>query len=98
MKVSKLLEVRLNTHQTHLESLPTLGKDGLNELNSYIDKFINQLNGRKELTLMSKIDGAPSVIMWHKIGNGYPDNSIALKSFVNGPKTALSTNRWTLWW
>lgn len=87
-----LNEVRLNTHQTHLESLPTLGKNGLDELNSYIDKFISQLNGNKELTLMSKIDGAPSVIMWHNIGNGYPNNSIALKSFVNGPKTALSTN------
>lgn len=88
---NKLSEARLNTHQTHLESLPVLGKEGLNELNSYIDKFINQLSGNKELTLMSKIDGAPSVFMWHHIGNGYPDNSIALKSFVNGPSTSMSS-------
>ena len=89
---NKLSEARLNTHQTHLESLPVLGKEGLNELNSYIDKFINQLSGNKELTLMSKIDGAPSVFMWHHIGNGYPDNSIALKSFVNGPSTSMSSD------
>ena len=63
MKVYKLNEVRLNTHQTHLEALVTLGKDGLNELNSHIQKFLNMLEGNNELTLMSKIDGAPSVFM-----------------------------------
>lgn len=92
MKVNKLVEVRLNTHQQHLESLPVFGQSGLDELNNYIEKLLKQLTtGTKELTLMSKIDGAPSVIMWHKIGNGYPDNSIALKSFVNGPSTAMSS-------
>ena len=91
MKVHKLNEVRLNTHQTHLESLVTLGKDGLNELNSHIQKFLNMLEGNNELTLMSKIDGAPSVFMWHKLA-GYPDNSIALKSFTSGPNTALSSD------
>lgn len=42
------------------------------------------------LSIATKMDGAPAVICWSKI-EGYPDNSICLKSFVNGPKNALSS-------
>ena len=92
MKVKRLLEVRKNTHQTHMESLVVLGENGLQELNNYIDKFLNMFEGDTSLNLTSKIDGAPSVYVWSKL-DGYPDNSIALKSFVSGPKTAMSSEK-----
>ena len=37
------------------------------------------------------VHNSPALFCWSHI-NGYPDNSIALKGFVNGPKNALSSN------
>lgn len=82
---------RKNVHQTHLEDLVLLGKDGFNELNDKIDKFLRRFNSEdKELNLTQKIDGAPALFCWSKYP-GYPDNSIALKGFVNGAKHAISS-------
>jgi len=89
MKVIK--ETRMNTHQTHLEDLVLLGKDGFNELNDKIDKFLRRFdNSNKELNLTQKVDGSPALFVWHKF-SGYPDNSIALKGFTSGPNTAMSS-------
>ena len=76
---------RLNIHMTHLEDLVTLGKDGLNELKYKLGNLISD-----KINYTQKIDGAPAVIMWSHI-DGYPDNSICLKSFVRGPENALSS-------
>ena len=82
---------RKNVHQTHLEDLVLLGKDGFNELNDKIDKFLRRFDSEeKELNLTQKIDGAPALFCWSKYP-GYPDNSIALKGFVNGAKHAISS-------
>ena len=78
---------RLNSHQTHMEDLVLLGKDGLDELNDKIEKF---LNNKEQLNTTTKIDGAPAVICWSKFP-GYPDNSIALKGFLSGPQNSISS-------
>ena len=53
---------RKNVHQTHLEDLVLLGKDGFNELNDKINKFIRRFSKEeKELNLTQKIDGAPAL-------------------------------------
>ena len=80
-------EERKNTHMTHLEDLVLLGESGLNELNNYLDSLINK---QDNVRMTQKIDGAPALICWSHI-EGYPDNSICLKSFVNGPKNAMSS-------
>ena len=52
---------RKNVHQTHLEDLVLLGKDGFNELNDKINKFIRRFSKEeKELNLTQKIDGCLS--------------------------------------
>ena len=93
MKIRKEInEVRLNSHQQHLEDLVLFGKEGLNELNDKIDKFLRRFEGKQgELNLSQKIDGAPALFCWSKFP-GYPDNSIALKGFTSGSNTALSSN------
>ena len=91
MKINKLVEVRLNNHQQHFEDLILFGKEGIEELNDKVDKFIRRFdNSKKELNLTQKIDGAPALFVWHKF-SGYPDNSIALKGFTSGPNTAMSS-------
>ena len=82
---------RANTHQTHFEDLVLLGPDGLEELNDKIEGTIDTLeNNSGRMNLTTKIDGAPAMICWSSYP-GYPDNSIALKGFVNGPQTAISS-------
>lgn len=82
---------RNNTHQTHFEDLVLLGKEGLDELNDKIDKFLQtRLGNDVGLNTTTKIDGSPAVICWSKF-EGYPDNSIALKSFIGSAKTAISS-------
>ena len=82
---------RNNTHQTHFEDLVLLGKEGLDELNDKIDKFLqSRLGNDVGLNTTTKIDGSPAVICWSKF-EGYPDNSIALKSFIGSAKTAISS-------
>ena len=91
MKINKLVEVRLNSHQQHFEDLILFGKEGIEELNDKVDKFIRRFdNSKKELNLTQKIDGAPALFVWHKF-SGYPDDSIALKGFTSGPNTAMSS-------
>jgi len=36
---------RQNNHQQHMESLVTLGPEGLEEINDKIDKFLSGING-----------------------------------------------------
>ena len=36
-------KMRSNTHQTHFEDLILLGKDGIEEMNDKIDKFISSI-------------------------------------------------------
>lgn len=82
---------RANSHQTHFEDLVLLGRDGLEELNDKIDKFIRRLESNtNELNMTTKIDGAPAVACWSKF-EGYPDNSICLKSFLISNKNCLSS-------
>ena len=84
-------KTRMNSHQTHMEDLVLLGKDGLEELNDKIEKFLTTLEGNDVgLNTTTKIDGAPAVICWSKFP-GYPDNSIALKGFLSGPQNAISS-------
>lgn len=66
MKVRKLNEVRLNNHQQHLEDLILFGKEGIEELNDKIDKFIRRFeSSNRELNLTQKIDGclAPETLI-----------------------------------
>ena len=87
----KIEEVRLNNHQQHFEDLVLFGREGLEELNDKIDKFIRRFESQdNELNLTQKIDGAPALFCWSKFP-GYPDNSIALKGFTSGPNTAMSS-------
>lgn len=88
MKIQKLEEVRKNVHQTHLEDLVLLGKEGFDELYNHIDNFINKLENKGDkINTTVKIDGAPAVVCWHEFP-GYPNDSICLKSFINGPEKA----------
>ena len=74
MKINKLVEVRLNSHHQHFEDLILFGKEGIEELNDKVDKFIRRFDSsKKELNLTQKIDGAPALFVWHKF-SGYPDN------------------------
>lgn len=82
---------RPNTHQLHFEDLVFQGKAGLEELNDKIEGFENQLLGNsKDINTSTKVDGSPAVILWSKF-EGYPDNSICLKSFVNSENNCLSS-------
>lgn len=66
MKINKLVEVRLNNHQQHFEDLILFGKEGIEELNDKVDKFIRRFdNSKKELNLTQKIDGclAPETLI-----------------------------------
>lgn len=85
-------KMRGNQHQTHFEDLILLGKDGIEEMNDKIDKFISSFhtNIPNGLVATQKIDGAPAVVIWSKF-EGYPDNSICLKSFLTSNKNCLSS-------
>ena len=87
-----MAEVRLGKHLTHLEDLVLLGGNGLDELNDKIESLIEYIAKGNSDKLYSaiKVDGSPAVFIWSKYP-GYPDNSIALKSFLSGPQTAMST-------
>lgn len=76
---------RLNIHQTHLESVIMLGTAGLEEIKYKINNLLSD-----NINYSIKIDGSPSTYLWSHI-EGYPDNSICLKSFVRGPENTLST-------
>lgn len=61
-----LKEYRKNTHQTHMCDLVLLGREGIEELNDKIDKFIRRFDSdEKELNLTQKIDGclAPETLI-----------------------------------
>lgn len=90
--MNKYIEAtRMNTHQTHFEDLVTFGTEGFDELNSKIEAFLaDNQDSAGRLNTTTKIDGAPAVVCWSKF-DGYPDNSIQLKSFVGGAAKALST-------
>lgn len=82
---------RANTHQTHFEDLVLLGKEGLEELNDKIEKFLKKKEDKNiELNTTTKIDGSPCCILFSSF-EGYPDNSICLKSFVNNANNCLSS-------
>lgn len=82
---------RQNTHQTHFEDLVLLGPNGLDELDDKIEGMLERLEDKgSRLNTTIKIDGAPALFCWSSY-SGYPDNSIALKAFTNGPQTALSS-------
>lgn len=84
-------KVRKNQHQTHFEDLVLLGKEGLDELNDKIEGFISTLEDKDVgMNTTTKIDGAPAVFCWHKF-EGYPDDSICLKSFVNNSNNCMSS-------
>lgn len=84
-------KVRKNQHQTHFEDLVLLGKEGLDELNDKIEGFISTLEDKDVgMNTTTKIDGAPAVFCWHKF-EGYPDDSICLKSFVNNANNCMSS-------
>ena len=87
MKIRKLDEAEeKNIHQRHYEDLVFLGQRGFDRLKSYLTQFKKTLEGEDVgLNTTVKIDGAPAVICWHKF-EGYPDDSVALKSFVGGPE------------
>ena len=75
---------RKNAHQTHMESLVLLGSEGLMELTDKFEGLIDEIEkGNKRLNTTIKIDGSPAVTMWSHY-EGYPDNSISLKSFITG--------------
>jgi len=95
MKIRKLYEddaPALNTHQQHLEDQVLFGDGGIKRLNNYIEKTIGKVTTGKDVGINTtvKIDGAPAVVCWHKFP-GYPDDSIALKSFTTGPQNAISS-------
>ena len=84
-------KVRKNQQQTHFEDLVLLGKEGLEELNDKIEGFISTLEDKDVgMNTTTKIDGAPAVFCWHKF-EGYPDDSICLKSFVNNANNCMSS-------
>jgi len=85
-------KMRSNTHQTHFEDLILLGSDGIEEMNDKIEKFISSFDTDLPDGLVStvKVDGAPAVVCWSKF-EGYPDNSICLKSFLTSNKNCLSS-------
>ena len=85
-------KARKNNHQTHFEDLILLGKDGIEEMNDKIEKFISSFDTSLPdgITATVKIDGAPACVIWSKF-EGYPDNSICLKSFTTSNKNCLST-------
>ena len=87
-----MAEVRLNKHMTHLEDLVLLGSSGLEELNNKLDGFLEYLDNKDGgINITTKIDGAPAVICYSHI-DGYPDNSICLKSFLTSANNCLSSN------
>lgn len=86
---------RKNTHQTHYEDLIVLGTEGLAEFDNKIESFIGKdikKGSKTKLNLTTKIDGSPAVICWSKF-EGYPDNSICLKSFISGANNAISDEK-----
>ncbi len=76
---------RLNTHMTHFEDLVLFGQEGLDELEYKIDNMLDD-----SINYTYKVDGAPSVFMWSHF-EGYPDNSICLKSFTKNANNVLSS-------
>ena len=91
MIIRKLEEVRLNTHQTHMEDLVLFGEEGLDEINDKIERFKLKLQDKESgLNTTTKIDGAPSVFIWHKF-EGLPDNSVSLKSFLGKDVKVISS-------
>lgn len=89
--VVDMYEARLNTHQTHLESLVIEGSSGLDEIESYLTKFMRSLqNVDSELNITTKIDGAPAVFVGHNV-EGYPESFVGIKSVLNNPSNAYST-------
>ena len=93
MKIQRLDEFKLraNHHQSHMEDLVLLGREGLEELNDKIERYIKRIGGDTSgSNLTTKIDGAPAVFCWSQF-EGYPDNSISLKAFTGSGGKCLST-------
>jgi len=84
----KLLEIRKNNHQAHIESLVFFGQDGLGEINDYItDNFDQDTSVTNKTT---KIDGSPALFIGHNV-QGYPKEFVGIKSVLNSPNNAYST-------
>lgn len=92
MEIKEFKE-RKNVHMTHTEDLVLLGQEGLIELNDKFEKFINQLEtGESKLNISQKVDGAPALLLLSDV-EGYPKNSIGIKSLLSNPKNAISSVR-----
>ena len=79
----QFLEARKNVHQTHLEDLVLLGKDGFDELLSKVDDVFSILEGSadKKLNISSKIDGSPALMLFSNI-DGISGPGISLKGLI----------------
>lgn len=79
----QFLEARKNVHQTHLEDLVLLGKDGFDELLSKVDDIFSILEGSadKKLNISSKIDGSPALMLFSNI-DGISGPGISLKGLI----------------
>lgn len=82
-EIIRLIEARLNGHQTHIEDLVVLGEEGLNELTSKVRNLASILEGSsaEPMNITTKIDGSPAVFCYSDF-NGLK-NGIVLKSFLN---------------
>lgn len=91
--MENLVEVRTNVHQWHLDSVVLAGKEGLDEIKNYVKLFKKSLQDDTDtgLNITQKIDGAPAVLICHGL-KGYPDTCVGIKSFLNKPENALSSN------
>ena len=79
----QFLEARKNVHQTHLEDLVLLGKDGFDELLSKVDDVFSILEGSsdKKINISSKIDGSPALMLFSNI-DGISGPGISLKGLI----------------
>jgi hypothetical protein len=74
---------KLNTHMMHLEELLFEGEEGLDEIKYYLKGLNDKLKNKpSNLTLSTKIDGAPAVMVWSKFP-GLKDYGLGTKTTFN---------------
>lgn len=90
----RMNEARLNLHQTHLEDLVVLSKEGMSELLSKSRNLVDMMTSKmpeSNLTVTTKIDGAPALVVWTQY-EGLPSPGVSLKGFMNSKEAGQAAD------
>jgi hypothetical protein len=83
---------KLNTHMQHIEELLFEGNEGLKFIKYIISNLFNKLTNKpSDIIVSTKIDGAPTMMLWSKFP-GLKDYGVGTKTVFNKQPVTSHTN------